>query len=60
MIVARIAGHQVVATARNSSKLSFPIATKDNLLALDCDVTNQSSIDAAFAKALAQADGPLL
>lgn len=46
-------GDSVVATARNSSNLSFPSATKDNLLAVDCDVTKQDSIDAAFAKALA-------
>ena len=46
-------GDKVVATARNSSKLSFPTATKDNFLAVDCDVTKQASIDAAFAKALA-------
>jgi NAD(P)-dependent dehydrogenase (short-subunit alcohol dehydrogenase family) len=45
-------GDYVVATARNSSKLSFPTATKDNYLAVDCDVTKQASIDAAFAKAL--------
>jgi NAD(P)-dependent dehydrogenase (short-subunit alcohol dehydrogenase family) len=45
-------GDKVVATARNSSKLQFPSATAENLLTLDCDVTNQSSIDAAFAKAL--------
>jgi NAD(P)-dependent dehydrogenase (short-subunit alcohol dehydrogenase family) len=46
-------GDKVVATARNSSSLSFPTATKDNFLAVDCDVTKQPSIDAAFAKALA-------
>jgi NAD(P)-dependent dehydrogenase (short-subunit alcohol dehydrogenase family) len=46
-------GDKVVATARNSSTLSFPTATKDNFLAVDCDVTKQPSIDAAFAKALA-------
>lgn len=45
-------GDSVVATARNSSNLSFPSATKDNLLTVDCDVTKQDSIDAAFAKAL--------
>jgi NAD(P)-dependent dehydrogenase (short-subunit alcohol dehydrogenase family) len=45
-------GDKVVATARNSSKLSFPDATKDNYLALDCDGTKQASIDAAFDKAV--------
>lgn len=33
-------GDKVVATARNSSKLSFE-GTKDNYLAVDCDVTDQ-------------------
>jgi len=45
-------GDKVVATARNSSKLSFPSATAENLLTLDCDVTNQDSINTAFDKAL--------
>ena len=45
-------GDKVVATARNSSKLSFPSATAENLLTLDCDVTNQDSITTAFEKAL--------
>ena len=45
-------GDKVVATARNSSKLSCPSATAENLLTLDCDVTNQDSINTAFDKAL--------
>jgi NAD(P)-dependent dehydrogenase (short-subunit alcohol dehydrogenase family) len=45
-------GDKVIATARNSSKLSFPSATPENLLTLDCDVTKQASIDAAFEKSL--------
>ncbi|GAB7366743.1 hypothetical protein MBLNU230_g0698t1 [Neophaeotheca triangularis] len=47
-------GDKVVATARNSSKLDFTDANKDNFLALDCDVTKQDSITVAFDKALAQ------
>lgn len=34
-------GDKVVATARNSSKLSFDGTTKDNYLAVDCDVTDE-------------------
>merc|ERR1711939_1291626 len=45
---------KVVATARNSSKVQFDGATKDNFLAVDCDVTDQKSIDNAFDKAIAQ------
>lgn len=37
-------GDKVVATARNSSKLKFDGATKDNLLTVDCDVTNEESV----------------
>ncbi|KAK5109624.1 hypothetical protein LTR62_006861 [Meristemomyces frigidus] len=47
-------GDKVVATARNSSKLKFDHTTKDNFLAIDLDVTEQKSIDAAFDKAIAQ------
>lgn len=47
-------GDKVVATARNSSKLKFPNTSKDNFLAVDCDVTNEKSIDAAFDAALKQ------
>ncbi|KAK3061434.1 hypothetical protein LTR53_019782, partial [Teratosphaeriaceae sp. CCFEE 6253] len=47
-------GDKVVATARNSSKLKFDEATKDNYLAVDLDVTEQKSIDNAFDKALSQ------
>lgn len=45
-------GDHAIATARNSSKLSFKGATSDNLLAVDLDVTSKSSIDATFAKGL--------
>jgi len=34
-------GDKVVATARKSSKLQFDGTTKDNFLAVDCDVTDQ-------------------
>ncbi|KAK5121683.1 hypothetical protein LTR85_004855 [Meristemomyces frigidus] len=47
-------GDKVVATARNSSKLKFDGTSKDNFLAVDCDVTDQSSIDKAFEKAMSQ------
>ncbi|KAK6434525.1 hypothetical protein LTR95_009289 [Oleoguttula sp. CCFEE 5521] len=46
-------GDKVVATARNSSKLSFPDATKDNYLAVDCDVTDGASVTEAFEKGFA-------
>lgn len=45
-------GDKVVATARNSSKLSFDNTSEHNFLAVDCDVTNQKSIDTAFAQAI--------
>jgi len=45
-------GDYVVATARNSSKLSFPGANSSNSLFVDLDVTKQDSIDAAFDTAL--------
>ncbi|KAK4987032.1 hypothetical protein LTR50_004897 [Elasticomyces elasticus] len=48
------AGDKVVAASRNSSKLSFPGTTADNYLAVDLDVTDKSSIDAAFEKSLAK------
>lgn len=44
-------GDYVVATARNSSKLSFKGANSDNSLLVDLDVTKQESIDQAFAEA---------
>jgi len=47
-------GDKVVATARSSSKLKFDNTTKDNFLAVDCDVTDTQSIDNAFKKALSQ------
>ncbi|PNS15618.1 NADP-dependent 3-hydroxy acid dehydrogenase [Sphaceloma murrayae] len=47
-------GDFAVATARKSSKLSFPKASKENFLAVDLDVTSKDSIGAAFDKALAQ------
>jgi NAD(P)-dependent dehydrogenase (short-subunit alcohol dehydrogenase family) len=34
-------GDKVVATARNSSKLEFKGTSKDNYLAVDCDVTDE-------------------
>ena len=37
-------GDKVVATARNSSKLSFDSTTKDNYLAVDCDVTDEKYV----------------
>ncbi|KAK5251874.1 hypothetical protein LTR16_005588, partial [Cryomyces antarcticus] len=45
-------GDSVVATARDSSKLSFAGANPSNYLAVDLDVTDQSSVSAAFDKAL--------
>lgn len=47
-------GDHVVATARNSSKLSFDNTTKDNYLAVDLDVTSKDSISKAFAAATKQ------
>jgi NAD(P)-dependent dehydrogenase (short-subunit alcohol dehydrogenase family) len=41
-------GDYAVATARNSSKLSFDGANVDNSLLLDLDVTKPDSIDKAF------------
>lgn len=45
-------GDKVIATSRNSSKLSFN-GTKDNYLAVDCDVTDEKSVATAFEKGLA-------
>lgn len=45
-------GDRVVATARDSSKLSFDGTSSANYLAIDLDVTKPESIDAAFTKAL--------
>ncbi|KAI9655543.1 MAG: hypothetical protein M1821_005336 [Bathelium mastoideum] len=47
-------GDHVVATARTSSKLSFPNTTSANYLALDLDVTSRDSIAAAFDAALSK------
>lgn len=47
-------GDIAVATARDSSKLKFDDISPQNFLAVDLDVTNKQSIDAAFDKALAQ------
>ncbi|CAO2653573.1 Nn.00g029840.m01.CDS01 [Neocucurbitaria sp. VM-36] len=45
-------GDHVVATARNSSKLSFDSANDSNSLLIDLDVTNKESIDKAFDAAI--------
>lgn len=45
-------GDYVVATARNSSKLSFPDANDSNSLLVDLDVTKKDSIDKAFDAAV--------
>ena len=45
-------GDHVVATARNSSKLSFDGADSTNSLFVDLDVTKQESIDKAFDEAI--------
>jgi NAD(P)-dependent dehydrogenase (short-subunit alcohol dehydrogenase family) len=45
-------GDYVVATARNSSKLSFDGANDSNSLLVDLDVTKKDSIDAAFDAAI--------
>jgi len=45
-------GDYVVATARNSSKLSFDGATNANSLLVDLDVTKKDSIDKAFDAAI--------
>jgi NADP-dependent 3-hydroxy acid dehydrogenase YdfG len=45
-------GDYVVATARNSSKLSFPGANDSNSLMVDLDVTKKESIDGAFDAAV--------
>jgi NADP-dependent 3-hydroxy acid dehydrogenase YdfG len=45
-------GDRVVATARNSSKLSFPEANDSNSLLVDLDVTKRESIDKAFNAAI--------
>jgi len=42
-------GHHVIATARSSSKLSFPEAKDSNLLLADLDVTKHETIESAFA-----------
>jgi NAD(P)-dependent dehydrogenase (short-subunit alcohol dehydrogenase family) len=45
-------GDHVIATARNSSKLSFPDANDSNSLLVDLDVTKKESIDKAFDAAI--------
>lgn len=45
-------GDYVVATARNSLKLSFPEASSSNSLLVDLDVTKKDSIDKAFDAAV--------
>ncbi|KAF2127756.1 NAD(P)-binding protein [Dothidotthia symphoricarpi CBS 119687] len=45
-------GDHVVATARNSSKLSFADANDSNSLLVDLDVTDKGSIDKAFDAAI--------
>lgn len=45
-------GDHVVATARNSSKLSFEGANDSNSLLVDLDVTDRKSIDKAFEAAI--------
>ena len=45
-------GDHVVATARNSSKLSFDDANDSNSLFVDLDVTQKDSIDTAFDAAI--------
>lgn len=45
-------GDHVVATARDSSRLSFEQATSSNSLFVDLDVTKQDSIDKAFDAAV--------
>jgi NAD(P)-dependent dehydrogenase (short-subunit alcohol dehydrogenase family) len=45
-------GDYVVATARNSAKLSFPEANDSNSLFVDLDVTKRESIDKAFDAAI--------
>lgn len=50
--VALAKGETVIATARNSSKLSFEGTNDKNFLAVDLDVTDHDSIEKAFAEAL--------
>lgn len=45
-------GDYVVATARNSAKLSFDGANSSNSLFVDLDVTKKESIDHAFDEAI--------
>lgn len=45
-------GDYVVATARNSSKLSFDGATSENSLFVDLDVTSKDAINKAFDAAV--------
>lgn len=46
------AGDNVVATARNSSKLKIEGATDKNFLAVDLDLSTSSQIDGLFEKAV--------
>jgi NAD(P)-dependent dehydrogenase (short-subunit alcohol dehydrogenase family) len=50
--VALSKGDSVIATARNSSKLSFSGANDSNYLAVDLDVTSKASINKAFEAGL--------
>ncbi|WP_028389550.1 oxidoreductase [Legionella fairfieldensis] len=45
-------GDNVIATARNSSKISDQLATSDNLLALDLDITQEMQINVAIDTAI--------
>jgi len=45
-------GENVIATARNSSKLEFKGAKDSNLVLVDLDVTKKDTIDSAFAAGL--------
>lgn len=47
-------GHKVVATARDSSKLSIEGSNDSNFLAVSLDVTKPEQIDAAFKNAVAK------
>lgn len=50
--IALSSGSKVIATARNSSKLSFKNGNESSLLTYDLDVTSKDSINAAFAAGL--------
>ena len=46
------AGHQVVATARDTSRVTTALGEHDHLLAVALDITDTSSVDAAVAAAV--------